>query len=60
LNISIIQTFSWVLNVVSCGVYMSMTRATIISAIIINSIARATLISSSQAAVATLYEDFFE
>jgi len=37
-----------------------MTRATIISAIIINSIARATLISSSQAAVATLYEDFFE
>lgn len=55
LNISIAQTVSWILNIVSCVVCMFSTTTAIIPALVINCLARSTIIAGSQAVVATLY-----
>ena len=54
LNISIAQTISWVLNIVSCILCMFVTKTVIIPALVINCFARATIVAGSQAVVATL------
>lgn len=54
LNISIAQTVSWILNIVSCIVCMFSTTNVIIPALVINCLARSTIVAGSQAVVATL------
>ncbi len=48
------QTISWLLNVVACIVCMFVEKCMIIPALVINCIARATIVGGSQAVIATL------
>ncbi|CAF1537077.1 unnamed protein product, partial [Rotaria sordida] len=54
LNISIIQTISWLINIVACIVCMFAQKSMIIPALVINCFARATIVGGSQAVVAIL------
>jgi hypothetical protein len=54
LNISLMQTISWLINIVACIVCMFVDKSMIIPALVINFIARATIVGGSQAVVATL------
>ncbi|CAF1210015.1 unnamed protein product [Rotaria sordida] len=55
LNISLMQTISWLINIVSCIVCMFAQKSMIIPALIINCFARATIVGGSQAVVATFF-----
>ncbi|CAF1117414.1 unnamed protein product [Adineta steineri] len=54
-NISLMQTISWIINVLACIVCMFPKKSMIIPALVINCIARATIVSGSQAVVATFF-----
>ncbi|UJR12570.1 hypothetical protein I4U23_016746 [Adineta vaga] len=54
-NISLMQTVSWLINIVACFVCMFAQKKMIIPALVINCIARATIVSGSQAVVATFF-----
>ncbi|CAF4259834.1 unnamed protein product [Rotaria sordida] len=53
-NISLMQTISWLLNIVACIVCMFVQTSMIIPALVINCIRRATIVGGSQAVIATL------
>ena len=53
-NIALMQTVSWVISIAACIVCMFPQRTMIIPALIINGIARETIVGGSQAVVATL------
>ncbi|CAF1222983.1 unnamed protein product [Rotaria sordida] len=55
LNISIMQTISWLINIVACIVCMFAQKSMIIPALVINCFARATIVGGSQAVVATFF-----
>ncbi|CAF1274177.1 unnamed protein product [Rotaria sp. Silwood1] len=54
-NISLMQTISWLLNIVACIVCMFVRTSMIIPALVINCIGRATIVGGSQAVVATFF-----
>ncbi|CAF1345216.1 unnamed protein product [Rotaria sordida] len=54
-NISLMQTISWLLNIVACIVCMFVRTSVIIPALVINCIGRATIVGGSQAVVATFF-----
>ncbi|CAF3225742.1 unnamed protein product [Rotaria sp. Silwood2] len=54
-NISLMQTISWLLNIVACIVCMFVQTSMIIPALVINCIGRATIVGGSQAVVATFF-----
>ncbi|CAF2769945.1 unnamed protein product [Rotaria sp. Silwood2] len=54
-NISLMQTISWLINIVACIVCMFAQKSMIIPALIINCFARATIVGGSQAVVATFF-----
>ncbi|CAF2651537.1 unnamed protein product [Rotaria sp. Silwood2] len=54
-NISVMQTISWLINIVACIVCMFAQTSMIIPALIINCFARATIVGGSQAVVATFF-----
>ncbi len=53
-NISLMQTISWIINIVACIVCMFPRESMIIPALVINFIARATIVGGSQAVIASL------
>ncbi|CAF1197090.1 unnamed protein product [Adineta ricciae] len=55
LNILIVQTISWISNVALCIICMFVTANVIIPALVINCIARSTIVAGSQAVVATFF-----
>ncbi|CAF1279841.1 unnamed protein product [Adineta ricciae] len=55
LNILIVQTISWISNVALCIICMFVTLNVIIPALVINCIARSTIVAGSQAVVATFF-----
>ncbi|CAF4879137.1 unnamed protein product [Rotaria sp. Silwood1] len=54
-NISLMQTISWLLNIIACIICMFVRKSMIIPALVINCIARATISGGSQAVVATFF-----
>ncbi|CAF3896288.1 unnamed protein product [Rotaria magnacalcarata] len=54
-NISLMQTISWLLNIVTCVVCMFPQTSMIIPALVMNCIGRATIVGGSQAVVATFF-----
>ncbi|CAF1453618.1 unnamed protein product [Adineta steineri] len=54
-NISLMQSIAWLINVAACIVCMFANKSMIIPALVINCIARATIVGGSQAVVATFF-----
>lgn len=54
LNISLVETISWVFNVVLCIMVMFPSSSMIVPVIVINCFARSTIIGGCQAVVCTL------
>ncbi|CAF1376982.1 unnamed protein product [Rotaria sordida] len=55
-NLSLMQTVSWLINIVACIVCMFAQTNMIISALVINYFARATIVDGSQAVVVTFFQ----